>query len=209
MQASILIDHFDSPPPGQSAQVNIPPGIVGSSASDTSVAALALGGWRTVYVEVTGGDLAAGGVIRAEANSTVAPDNYQYLSSVAIDGWSDVTWDANGAGLSVDLTSCPDGLLLDDVRVDLAASLTLTVDGVSSVMAVPAGFSGDVSFPWASFGGAIDLSDVDTIVMRVDAPAGGDVVIHALTAVPEPGQTAVVFAALAGLIGFGRRYLKK
>ncbi len=212
--ASVLIDHFTTPAAGQQVQVSIPPGGLGSSASDTSAAAGALGGWRTVYVEVTGGDLTAGGSISAAANHTTAPDNYQYLSSVAIDGWSEVTWDANGAGLSADLSACPDGFLLEDVRTDLAATFTIFVtDGAavtaSSALATGLGFSGDLSFPWASFAGLGNLADIDKIVLRVNAPQGGDVVVHALTAVPEPGPTAAVFAGLLGLFGLGRKLVNR
>ena len=208
-QAALIIDHFDSPGPGQVVSVAIPPGVVGSTASSTAVAATALGGWRTIDVTVTADD-PSGGSISALANDATAPDNYQYLSSVSIDGWAEIVWDANGAGLSQDL-SIYSGIFLEDVRTDQNTTLTVFLtDGAavtgSAAVATGGAFNGDLSLNWASFAGLGNLADIDRIVLRVNAPTGGDVAIHAVSAVPEPAETALAFAAIAGLTIFSRRF---
>jgi len=94
---SLTIDDFADPAGGQSA--TILNGIVGSTASSTALAPLALGGWRTIGVEVQARSREET-LVLSRSTPSRRLNNFQFATTSKVDSKGWVTWNANGAGLN-------------------------------------------------------------------------------------------------------------
>jgi hypothetical protein len=207
VQALPIIDEFDAPVGGQSLSLANP--TAGDSVSDskTGLAGVA-GGSRDLTLTVQ--DVFAGGSqVTAEINLATSPGNFQLLNSIRVDSLVTIGWDADGAGLNLDLSAFT-SLALEGVENDLSTTYKLIVatsGGGSSELTLPAtaGFTGSLDFAFASFVGTANLADVDSIVLEIDGARGADVIIDRLVAVPEPTTAAALGLGLAGLAWMGGR----
>jgi hypothetical protein len=208
----LTIDDFDDPAAGQSATVLN--GVVGSTASSTALAPLALGGWRTIRVQVQA-KIPGGNSSSVEANTFTSPGNFQFTTSSKVDSKGWVTWDANGVGLNANFSS-GSAFVLSGVDDDLATPYTIilqTFGGGSSTATVTTlgnDATIDLAFPIASFTAGANLSDIDRITLLIDPPRGGDVSIDSLglnRKVPESLNPGTALLGACGLLVLGRRFL--
>ncbi len=174
LSAQITIDDF-----GDATNTADPPGVVrttvGSSfATDTGVTGV-IGGTRVLTVEAT----VAGGASPEVAAGVIPAFNLlSYSSSLTADGLTSLFYDANGAGLNLDL-SLGDGiemsLTTDSAAVPYTVSLTLS-DGIFTDTDVQAGtMTGTtlIQFDYVNFP-TVDLSAIDSIEVTIDPSAAGD-----------------------------------
>lgn len=155
-----------------------PPGIeqttVGSTTgTDTGLSGV-IGGSRQLTVEAT---VAGGGSPSVKAGVITGAEIVDYSSSVLADGLIALLYDADGTGLSADL-SLATGIEFDIVT-DLAAipydvALTLT-DGATQTVTQNIVTSGTqhIEFDFADFP-AVDLSDLFSIELVIDPNLAGD-----------------------------------
>jgi hypothetical protein len=152
---------------------------------------------------------AGGSQAQAEINLATSPGNFQLTNSIRIDSVVTITYDAEDAGLNLDLSG-ETSFMLGGVENDLATSYTITVTqgaNTSSLTLSPGeGFSGDLDFAFSSFGGTVNFAEaIDSIELEIDGVRAADVIIDSLTAVPEPGTAAALLLGLSGLAWLGRR----
>ncbi len=174
VSAQLIIDDFSD-----ATNTGDPPGVVrttvgSSSATDLGTSGV-VGGSRVLTVEAT----AAGGASPEVAAGVIPSFNLlSYSSSLAADGLASLYYDANGAGLNLDL-SLGDGIELslttDSAAVPYTVSLTLS-DGIIIETDVQAGtMTGTtfIVFDYADFP-TVDLSAIDNIEVVIDPSAAGD-----------------------------------
>jgi len=204
VHGAMLIDDFNSPIGGQS--VGIIDGVVGQHA-DLALNGLAgvLGGSRDLYVEIQHTyNSPVANQCGAAANGITSTDFLTYFNDANVDSVCKVTWDGNGSGLNTNLAAETSFLLFTTFN-DSAVAYTITlstIGGGTSTQTINegAGFSGDVSFPMASFAGTASLADVDSITLAIEGTRGTDVSIHTFSTVPETSSTGL---ALLGVVGLG------
>jgi hypothetical protein len=122
----------------------------------------------------------------------------------------DFLWNANGAGLSADLSD-DTFFQVDFVDSDFGADVTLTVqdgDSSASVLLVTPGGPISLVYAFASFVG-IDFSNVQAIRLTVAGEPNGDYAIEQVvtdggTVIPAPGAFAGGMV-LMGVMGMIRR----
>jgi|GEM_PF-6781653 len=206
--AVTIIDLFDEPPGGQSVTLTNPnAGDVSPNSVVTGLAGVA-GGSRGL--QLTAQDVFAGGSqASAEVNLDTSPGNFQLTNSIRIDSLVRITWDGDGAGLNLDLSSLSD-IVLQGVENDLSTTYKVVVStdggGSSELTLSPgAGFSGDLVFEFSSLVGSVDFADIDSIVLEIDGARGADVIIDAVVSTPEPTTAAALGLGLLGLGWLGRR----
>jgi PEP-CTERM motif len=207
VHAVTIIDSFDEPPTGQVVTLTNP--AVGGTDTDTQIGLTGVAGGTRDLTLTAQAVFAGGSQAQAEINLATSPGNFQLTNSIRIDSVVQITWDANDAGLNLDLSG-EASILLSGVENDLATSYTITLNtsggGASSLTLMPgAGFSGDLDFAFSSFGGSVNFADIDSIVLEIDGVRGADVIIDSIVAVPEPGTAAALGVGLAGLAWLGRR----
>jgi cysteine-rich repeat protein len=171
----VVIDGFSDAGPNTIA----PPGVQRTTVGVTTVTDTGLtdviGGARTLTVEAT----VAGGA-NPEVLAGVIPsfELLSYSSSLLADGLTTLFYDANGAGLGVDLSTGEGielGLTTDAAAVPYLVSLTLS-DGIITETDVQAGIMSGltmIQFFYTSFPG-VDLSNIDSIELTIDPNAAGD-----------------------------------
>ncbi len=202
----LLIDNFDSGAGTVDSLVD--PGPTNFASVD------AIGGSRTLEILgfPTDGDPLSMG---AELSVAVPPGALGHSQDVfAPGGRSKVTWDSNGAGLGgLDLTDggLANGLSMDLLSIDVGTvDVTLMVEdtgGGMSSLQLPGLVLGTNNFFFASFSVGADFTDVESIMMTIEADESSDLVIDFLetidvpptprNAVPEP------ITASLGLMGLG------
>ena len=204
--SAVVIDTFDD-----GTDTVVKPGLLGPSNTAT---AEALGGSRTLAII----DAASVNGTTLSADDPNTQDSLDHGQGPGGAGASMVTWDANGAGLGgIDLTELgsSDGVSLDVLAIDVGAvTLTLTINdtGVGSSSLVLGGLvEGVQGFFFDDFTGDADFTDVDSIVLRIDANANSDLRIDIIESTrvpngtaPEPSSIALAICGLLGL-AMGRR----
>jgi hypothetical protein len=214
----LILDEFDGPPGGQSVSLLCDP--VGQNATDVASGTGAVGDTRRVGVHCpTFGPALP--FLEVDVNGNGSSGTFLFVFSesgpfVA----ANLFYDAQGAGLDLDLTSKFRFFTLEGVSVDQDTQVSILTEaavpgngcciGSGTSVTVPAGFSGDLQFDRSYFQG--DLTQVFSL--RVDvlvsaAPIGGRVQIARFVAnlapIPEPATALMLGAALAGLAFWRRR----
>jgi len=156
-----------------------PPGVQRTTVGVTTVTDTGLtdviGGARTLTVQAT---IAGGANPSVVAGVIPAFDLLSYSSSLLADGLTTLFYDANGAGLAVDLSTGEGiqvSLTTDAAAVPYLVSLTLS-DGVITETDVQAGvMSGTtlIEFFYTSFP-TVDLANIESIEVSIDPNAAGD-----------------------------------
>lgn len=211
--AALVIDDFIAT---MSAVAN---GAPGDTDSDSGAAATAIGGFREIFVEKTGG--ASGHDVRLDINP-FALERLNHSQNGSQLGYSLTTWDSNGAGLGgIDLTSFTQLIVGVDTADPAPIIFTIgdadSAESASGTLLVPftAAFT-EYILPFGALvptGGTLAdiLDSVDSITMEIDgrARAGMDVVLTQVRAdiVPEPGTLAIwgLLFGVVGLCGCRRR----
>ncbi|MEO8602078.1 MAG: hypothetical protein ABI629_05830 [bacterium] len=189
-RADISVDTFSSGP------ANIMLTTI-SSTTQTDVAASAIGGFRTINVEMTAEGDSPNITFIINTISQLA----NYASSNDTDGRTSLFYDANGAGLGADLSALsairirmnPDpaavfgaGMPVSVTLVDMANNThTETV-----TLTVP--FSQFVQFPLSDFSSAgVSLTTIKSILVDVDPQAAGDIDFNFISVVTDPATPTV------------------
>lgn len=156
-----------------------PPGVQRTTVGSTTVTDTGLsqvvGGARTMIVEAT----VAGGA-NPEVVSGIIPsfNLLSFSSSLLADGAVTLYYDANGVGLGLDLslgTGIEFGLITDAAAVPYLVTLTLS-DGIIMESDAQAGLisgNAQIQFLYSNFP-TVDLANIDSIELTVDASAAGD-----------------------------------
>lgn len=209
---ALMIDNFDDPPSGQS--VTILNGIAGSAATSTALGLSTLGGSRKISVTVEFFDIPGGNETSLQVNTFTSPGNCQLTQTILVNSYGLITYNADNAGLNVDLSGFG-GIELVGLVSDLTDAFTLTLEtfggGSSSITKNVAG--GNIPFLFSSLVGTANLNDIDSITIKIDPPRGGDVKIDAIVTlepvVPAPATLLLFGSGLIGLAGYGRRRFRK
>ncbi len=198
---AVVIDDFN----GGAQSIDAP-------GSDTVAYAGAIGGFRTI-------DMTSVGPLYATAAIVLPPGIYSHSADAMTSATSNITWDANGAGLGgMDLV---EGLTnnvfsfeiisIDQGDIDLILSVEDSFGGLDSFTFSNAGV-GTESVAFASFTG-IDFTSIDLISLQVVGGLASDLTLDLLsttgdrTAVPEPISLALLGIGMIG-VGFSRRKAK-
>ncbi|MBP8260948.1 MAG: hypothetical protein KA118_14955 [Verrucomicrobia bacterium] len=197
-QAVWVMDDMDTPAAGQYTAYS--PG----GSSSVNVGGDVFGGWRTIkWGTQTGTGLAE--VSINEANSQFILD---YRQAASVNTVMSLVYDANGAGLNMNLSNMGDfgltGVLVDQGAFTINYSI---MDGVNTLAngswnAAPGG-------PYdllVNFGFQPTWTSADALIFEfVPVNAGADIQIDGV--VPEP-SSALVIAGLLGLGAVVRRFTK-
>jgi hypothetical protein len=206
--AELIIDDFASPAGGQSIALNNFP--AGSSGFSFSPSATVLGGWRLVGVDIES-VLSGSNSIKAAVNVADTPPNYQLEQSIRVNGFGTLKYDANGAGLNVNLTSFS-GIRLVAAENDLLTVYTLKLEsfagGSSSLSQSISSGAGDLDFSFASLVGTANLADIDRITLTINPDRAGDVYLERIVTIitPLPASLVLFGTGLLSLLGV-RRWL--
>lgn len=205
----LTIDNFDDPAGGQSAAIFN--GTPGATASSTALGLAALGGSRSINVEIEA-TILGGSSSSVEANAFTSPNNFQFTTSSKVDSKGWIVWDANGTGLNVDFAA-GSAFVLSGLDDDLATTYAIKVEtfggGSSEAAVTTAGNDAglDLVLPFGSFSAGANWLDIDRITLLVNPPRGGDVSIDSLTvqrAVPDPLATGTALLAASALLILAR-----
>lgn len=216
LQAGVFVlDHFDSPVGGQAAIIvngtSITPAVTSTA---VGLGLGALGDTRAITLDIesvrAGGNPSfpnTGSTERGAANLT--PHNLTLEAGAHANTTLTVSYDDGGAGLGLDLSTCT-AIQFMAAANDQATFWTLTLsDGINThteSVFQAAGFAGDFDVALASFMGAgVDLTSIASLAFVIDPQEfGGDAVLHALIAIPEPNG-AWLLLGLGGLAVLWRR----
>ena len=197
--ATVMIDDFETGP----GMVD-----VDNPGPTNFVAAGAIGGSRTLQV------LPGASGTELEVQSGVLGHSQ---SALGTGGSSKTTWDANGLGLGgVDLTDggVDDAIMFEILSIDVGdVDVTFmvqdTAGGSASVTSVGL-VAGSETVPYTDFVGAVDFTDIDVIMLQIDAVGTSDLLLDLLatadTITPPPPPTTGVpepVSATLGLMGLG------
>jgi hypothetical protein len=196
---TLTIDDFASPDPsGQSATLFN--GLAGSAATSIAIQLPTLGDSREIAIEVESA-LFGGSTMGVEVNGFTTKGRYQLSLTSGVDGFGRIIYDANKAGLNVNLSNYG-GIRLVGVVNDMLTPFTLTLEtfGGGSSTATKSIILGDLDFLFSSLAGTANLMDIDRITLKIDPFRGGDVSIEAImtiakTAVPLPGVLLLLLSS--------------
>lgn len=216
LQAGVFVlDHFDSPVGGHAATIvngtSVTPAVTSTA---VGLGLGALGDTRAITLDIdsvrAAGNLSfpnTGSTERGSASLT--PDNLVLEAGAHANTTLSVAYDDGGAGLGLDLSTCT-AIQFMAAANDQDTWWTLTLsDGVTAhteSVFQGAGFAGNFDVALAPFMGAgVDLSNVGSLAIVIDPQDfGGDAVLHALIAIPEPNGAWLVLG-LGGLVALWRR----
>ncbi len=211
--ATVVIDHFQVPTPGQTVTRTT----IGTSSSLYNGGGVdLLGGSRLMTLTLTAEE---GTGARASANGSVL-GKLVYENGSGGDSLLSLAYDGNGAGLGQNWASLLELTFIVD-QADLNATVFIELFSDSNfagpsyateTTAIPPIGVVDTAYfvPFTSFEtfGGFDFSDVDSMRVTFQGPAGYDLAMHEISVsnvfsnVPEPGTFAS--AALAAIaVGFG------
>lgn len=200
---AVLIDTFNADPDSLTSGA-------GPAGPSTTATAEAIGGFRTIEILTSAG----AGLNTSAAVLAPIPGVYSHSEDALKSGSSKITWDANGAGLGgVDFTAGGDDritmsiLSIDQGNVDLILTVMDTGAGVSTLLINNAGV-GAFDALYANFVGTADFTDVNSVMLEVQAGVASDLVLDLVETtnrggVPEPATLSLL--GLAGLMGLRRR----
>lgn len=203
-QASTFIDTFD----------DFDPQVATPGSPSTVATTNAIGGYRKIEITKTG---------PLSATAFVGGGIYAHSADALTSAISTITWDANGAGLGIDLLT-PDTLgftgsscfecfvidveSIDQGNVDLTFKIIDAASHMSSFTATSVGL-GINEFSFSNFGSLVNLSDIDSIALIVDGATASDLTLNfegftgsSVVSVPAP---AAIWMILAGLVMISRR----
>jgi hypothetical protein len=205
---AITIDAFDDPTGGHAAFVQN--GAAGASDDDTAIGLAATGGSRDLEVTIQTSANDAANSARAEVNGLTTTGVFELNSSAAVDTVATLTWDAQDAGLDLDLAG-DTVLRLEGVLNDLATDFTFTLEtfgggSVSCTTSTGAQFAGDVSCDFAGLFNGVAANNIDRITITIDPVGrGGDVQVDRLVTIPEPATALLLGLGSSGLAWLGSR----
>ncbi|GAA5160628.1 PEP-CTERM sorting domain-containing protein [Viridibacterium curvum] len=203
--AVLVIDSFTTP------QGNTPATAIYDSVSDfTAVsnevaAAEALGGYRELIIDKTGGDPDTNATIK------VAAGKLQYGNEPGVTSVGTVRWDG-GLGASslggLDLTSYGNTFIVNVTFLDLASGFDITLKAYTGAAVSSYTFHGDAigqyGVNFSNLLGAADLTSITALEMVITGSAGLDLSVDSAD-IPEPASLALVGLSLLGLGALRRR----
>jgi hypothetical protein len=211
---TILVDTFDAT--NQFFSV-APGGTNPASASDGVSAVEAIGGFRQLDLLRTSG---SGRVEASTGPDGFPPQTLSLSLSTGTAGSLTATWDAQGAGLGLDLTGTTNFFLQAISDLGMAGTITIYTGTNSSsaafqIVADPSAFSlPTIIVPFTSFvagpQGGVDFANVSRIVLELDATNSADAYLDSVGfgAIPESATLLLAVGGIA-LLGILRRRLGK
>jgi len=183
----------------------------GGSITNTVAASEALGGFRQLDILSSTGP----GITAANVFATASLGIFAHNENSFTSGSSRITWNANGAGLGVDLTA-NNAFILDTLTID-QGSMDVTIgitDNNSTDFVTLSNITNSNSLPTISFYSfsGIDFNLIDEIYLEIDAGQASDITLDEIRTmgdsfitVPEPATFVLMGAGLLGMIGMRRR----
>ncbi len=176
-----------------------------------------LGGFRQLDIISSTGPLNTSASVVVGAGLGI----FSQSEDVATSGISRVTWNANGSGLSVDLTGNDafilDTLTIDQGSIDVTIGLTdtdstdfVTLSNITSSNSLPT-----ISF--YSFSG-INFASINEIYMEINAGQASDITLNEIRTmgapiivnpIPSPATFLLMGAGLLGIMGRRRRNITR
>lgn len=212
---ALTIDSFD-----QTSQTFQPPTVPAPDGlgPETVSGPDMVGGFRTVEITDYSNANAAGIGVGIN-DSMIDPGLLEFTMSAGVSGELTLTWDANGAGLGVDLdqSGMITGLQIDVYYIDPASfDLTLIIKDFSANTAmgsIPALQLGQNYLPFGAMAGvgSVDLSDTHSVTISILSPDNSDIGIDLIQTYSEvcpcevPAPTPAILMLPLGLWFVGRR----
>lgn len=199
-QAALVIDHFDTPPAGQSIKTT-----TGTVTTGNVAAAGVLGGTRDIRAQAQSGT----GNVETAANDVAngLGSYFAVTTSATLNGLGGARYDKAGTGLNLNInpfTGFEIGEIYNDSSVEFSVIFHSASGSAktSSVHAGGAAYNLTLSLGSLATTGTFDPAHVTSIEFFADPQLnGGDVQLHSIELVPEPSTYAMI--AGLGLMGFG------